>query len=167
MVFEYNSGFGNEFESEALKGALPIGQNSPQNCAYGLYAEQLSGSAFTAPRSHNLRTWFYRIRPSAHHQPFSETETPEHLVSVFSEAPHTPKMRFTPNQIRWSPFDCEKIRNKNVNVSFIDSLFTICGAGAPSTKNGLAVHVYLLNSDMNSEAFYNADGDLLIGKCFT
>jgi len=49
----YMSGFGNSFETEALPGALPIGRNSPQRCAYGLYAEQISGSPFTAPRDAN------------------------------------------------------------------------------------------------------------------
>src|SRR5579883_2139418 len=64
----YMSGFGNSFETEALSGALPLGRNSPQRCAYGLYAEQLSGSPFTAPRSTNERSWLYRIRPSVKHQ---------------------------------------------------------------------------------------------------
>ena len=63
----YMPGFGNDFETEALPGALPQGQNSPQKCQYGLYAEQLSGTAFTAPRGQNERTWCYRIRPSVKH----------------------------------------------------------------------------------------------------
>ncbi len=67
----YQSGFANEFATEALPGALPQGRNSPQRVAYGLYAEQLSGTAFTAPRSHNRRSWLYRIRPAAVHQPFT------------------------------------------------------------------------------------------------
>src|SRR5574340_1110537 len=66
----YQSGFGNEVATEALAGALPVGQNSPQRCPYGLYAEQLSGTAFTAPRGANRRSWLYRIRPAAVHMPF-------------------------------------------------------------------------------------------------
>ena len=61
---EYQSGFGNEFATEAVAGALPVGRNSPQRVAYGLYAEQFSGTAFTAPRGDNRRSWLYRIRPA-------------------------------------------------------------------------------------------------------
>ena len=88
--------FTNQFASEALPGALPVGRNSPQRCAYGLYAEQISGSAFTAPRSHNRRTWMYRLRPGAVHEPFEPLAHPG-IVSDFSQA-ITP-----PNQLRWSP----------------------------------------------------------------
>jgi homogentisate 1,2-dioxygenase len=63
----YMPGFGNDFETEALPGALPQGMNSPQKCNYGLYGEQLSGTAFTAPSHQNERTWCYRIRPSVKH----------------------------------------------------------------------------------------------------
>ncbi|MEK6292665.1 MAG: homogentisate 1,2-dioxygenase, partial [Paraburkholderia tropica] len=95
----YMSGFANEFATEALPGALPAAQNSPQRCAYGLYAEQLSGTAFTAPRSHNRRTWFYRIRPGAVHQPFTplvahaQIGGATRLVADFNDVPPTP-----PNQ---------------------------------------------------------------------
>src|SRR6202521_5535094 len=63
----YMSGFGNSFETEALPGALPIGRNSPQKVNYGLYAEQLSGSPFTAPQATNQRSWLYRVRPGVRH----------------------------------------------------------------------------------------------------
>ena len=92
----YQSGFGNEFASEALPGALPRGQNSPQRCPYGLYAEQLSGTAFTAPRSANRRSWLYRIRPSVTHGPFQSLER-----DVFADQAHDAPL--APNQLRWDP----------------------------------------------------------------
>src|SRR6478672_4710939 len=92
----YQTGFGNELATEALPGALPVGQNSPQQVAYGLYAEQLSGTAFTAPRAHNRRSWLYRMRPAAVHQPFRRIEDGG-IVGRFDEVP-TP-----PNQLRWDP----------------------------------------------------------------
>src|SRR3954470_17148479 len=91
----YLSGFGNEFASEALPGALPVGQNSPQRAPYGLYAEQLSGTAFTAPRSANRRSWLYRIRPAAVHQPFQPLDAPR-MIGYFPE-------RTPPDQLRWDP----------------------------------------------------------------
>src|ERR1035437_1192601 len=94
----YQSGFGNEFATEAAAGALPVGQNSPQQAPLGLYAEQLSGSPFTAPRATNRRTWTYRIRPSVPHQPFSEYPAGLLRSGPFDEVP-TP-----PNQLRWDPF---------------------------------------------------------------
>src|SRR5438552_12267904 len=92
----YHSGFGNEFATEALPGALPVGQNSPQRAPYGLYAEQLSGTAFTAPRGANRRSWLYRIRPAAMHQPFRQLENAR-IVSRFDDE------RTPPNQLRWDP----------------------------------------------------------------
>src|SRR6476661_1320810 len=97
----YQSGFGNELASEALPGALPVGRNSPQRVAYGLYAEQLSGTAFTAPRAHNRRSWLYRIRPGAVHKPFTRVPADAlraKLVGNFADVPPTP-----PNQLRWDP----------------------------------------------------------------
>src|SRR5438093_12763422 len=93
----YQSGFGNEFATEALPGALPVGRNSPQRAPYGLYAEQLSGTAFTAPRGANRRSWLYRIRPAAVHQPFTLLDN-SRIVGQFHDAPPTP-----PNQLRWDP----------------------------------------------------------------
>ena len=78
----YMPGFGNDFETEALPGALPQGMNSPQKCEYGLYAEQLSGTAFTAPRGQNERTWCYRIRPSVKHtSKFASIDLPYWKIS--------------------------------------------------------------------------------------
>ena len=94
----YQSGFGNEFSTEALPGALPAGQNSPQKVAHGLYAEQLSGTAFTAPRSDNQRSWLYRIRPAAMHQPFAKVFHPTLQSGPFNE------VAASPNQLRWNPF---------------------------------------------------------------
>src|SRR5436305_7020773 len=95
-ALRYSSGFGNEHATEALPGALPAGRNSPQRCAYGLYAEQISGTAFTAPRADNRRSWCYRIRPAAQHQPFRRIEDGR-ITSAF-HATVTP-----PNQLRWNP----------------------------------------------------------------
>ena len=92
----YQSGFGNSFATEALPGALPVGRNSPQRCAYGLYAEQLSGTAFTAPRADNRRSWLYRIRPSAMHRPFERIDAGR-ICSDFTDEPSPP------NQLRWDP----------------------------------------------------------------
>lgn len=155
LLTQYLSGFGSEFTSEHpdYPNALPDGQNSPQKCAYGLYAEQLSGSAFTAPRAENVRTWLYRILPSAVHQPFEAYYGAKFFTSDWNEA-HP-----NPSQFRWNPFD---LPNEGAKIDFVDGLSTICGAGDPKTRNGLAIHVYTFNSSMENRAFYNSDGDLLI-----
>ncbi|ORZ05800.1 homogentisate 1,2-dioxygenase [Absidia repens] len=152
--YTYLEGFGNHFTSEALKDALPRGQNTPQKCPYNLYAEQLSGTAFTAPRSHNQRSWLYRIRPSVVHTPF-EPLAQDLLVSHFGGD----QCIVTPSQLRWSPFDLPSDSEK---VDFIQGLKTVAGAGEPSCRTGLAVHVYIANTNMNKSAFYNSDGDMLI-----
>src|SRR5258706_13356720 len=92
----YLSGFGNGFETEALPGALPAGRNSPQRCPYGLYAEQLSGTAFTALRGANRRSWLYRIRPAVTHKPFRQIDNGR-LTNRFDEMPAPP------HQFRWDP----------------------------------------------------------------
>ncbi|XP_063243032.1 homogentisate 1,2-dioxygenase [Bacillus rossius redtenbacheri] len=151
---KYLSGFGNEFTSEDPRcpGALPQGQNNPQKCPYELYAEQLSGTAFTAPRHENKRSWLYRIRPSVIHLPF-ERVTSTRLVQKWSENPPNP------NQMRWLPF---KLPGDDEKVDFVDGLYTVCGAGHPSTRSGVAVHVFLCNTSMEDKCFYNSDGDFLI-----
>ena len=146
----YQSGFGNEFATEALKGALPVGRNSPQRCAYGLYAEQLSGSAFTAPRADNRRSWLYRIRPSAMHLPFERIDAGR-IVSDFTALPTTP------NQLRWNP-----LPPPSVPTDFIEGLVTMAGNGDPHGQSGVAVHLYAANRSMTARAFYNADGEMLI-----
>jgi homogentisate 1,2-dioxygenase len=146
----YQSGFGNEFASEALPGALPVGRNSPQRCPYGLYAEQMSGTAFTAPRGDNRRSWLYRIRPAAVHSPF-QAMAPGRITSDFGAVP-TP-----PNQLRWSPFEIPE-----APTDFVDGLFTMAGNGDPHAQSGAAVHMYGANRSMQRRAFYSADGELLI-----
>jgi homogentisate 1,2-dioxygenase len=152
----YLSGFGNEFSSEALPGALPEGQNNPRVCPYGLYTEQLSGTAFTAPRAANKRTWLYRIRPSVTHKPFRPLSFPsETLTADFSRAV------VTPNQLRWRPFPMPPSQEQHP-VDFVHGLFTICGAGSTGMKDGYAIHIYTASASMKDCCFTNADGDFLI-----
>lgn len=146
----YLVGFGNHFATEALPGALPQGQNSPQKCAYGLYAEQLSGTAFTAPRAANRRTWTYRIRPGAMHQPFRRIDEGR-FVSSFGEIPPTP------NQLRWDPFPIPA-----QPTDFLQGMVTMCGNGAPDAQSGCGIHMYAANRSMTDRFFYDADGELLI-----
>lgn len=148
--YQYLPGFGSHFSSEAVPGALPIGQNTPQVCPKGLYAEQLSGTAFTAPRHSNFRTWLYRIRPSVCHHPFEKIDN-GNLCSKFTEDDPTP------NQLRWLPFDIPE-----TPTDFVEGLVTLMGAGSISLKTGLAIHMYLANKDMENKSFYNSDGELLI-----
>src|SRR6059036_763151 len=109
----YMSGFANEFATEALPGALPVGRNSPQRCPYGLYAEQLSGSAFTAPRADNRRAWLYRIRPAALHRPFERIEAGRWVGEFGGEPP-------TPNQLRWNPLPVP-----SEPTDFVDGIVTL------------------------------------------
>jgi len=146
----YQSGFCNEFATEALPGALPVGQNSPQKCPYGLYAEQLSGTAFTAPRRDNRRSWLYRIRPAAVHLPFRRIDNGR-LTSEF-QAVATP-----PNQLRWDPLS---IPDKPTD--FVEGLITMAGDGDPHAQSGCGNHLYAANRSMTERVFYNADGELLI-----
>jgi homogentisate 1,2-dioxygenase len=145
----YLSGFGNEFATEALPGALPQHRNSPQQVAYGLYAEQLSGTAFTAPRSHNRRSWLYRIRPAAVHGSFVPLDAPR-LVSRFDNAA-------PPNQLRWSPLPMPA-----TPTDFVDGWVTMAGNGSAEAMTGCAVHLYAANQSMEGRYFYNADAELLI-----
>jgi homogentisate 1,2-dioxygenase len=146
----YQSGFGNEFATEALAGALPVGQNSPQRAPYGLYAEQLSGTAFTAPRAANRRSWLYRIRPAAMHQRFRMIANGR-IESSF-DAVATP-----PNQLRWDPLPIPE-----TPTDFIDGLTTMAGNGDPASMSGCGIHIYAANRSMEDRFFYDADGELLI-----
>ena len=146
----YQSGFGNEFATEALPGALPVGRNSPQRCPYGLYAEQLSGTAFTAPRADSRRSWLYRIRPSAMHQPFVRMQAGR-FTSDFSAAPAPP------NQLRWNPLPIP-----GVPTDFVQGLVTMAGNGEPQSQSGAGIHLYAANQSMHQRVFYNADGELLV-----
>jgi homogentisate 1,2-dioxygenase len=149
MPLTYQSGFGNEFATEALPGALPVGRNSPQRASYGLYAEQVSGTAFTAPRSCNRRSWLYRIRPAAGHGAFSALAHPR-FHNDFGHGP------VTPEQLRWSPLPMPA-----APTDWLDGLFTMAGNGGPSA-GGMGIHVYAANKDMDGRYFYNADGELLL-----
>ena len=146
----YQSGFGNEFASEALPGTLPEGRNSPQRVAHGLYAEQLSGTAFTAPRHQNRRSWLYRIRPAAMHGPF-ELLPQANLHNDFDTGP------VTPDQLRWSPLPLPE-----APTDFVAGLVTMAGNGSPSAQSGIGIHLYAANRDMQGRYFYDADGELLI-----
>src|SRR5262249_17524505 len=126
-------------------------QNSPQKAPLGLYAEQLSGTSFTAPRSENLRSWLYRIRPSVLHSPFKRVEHKLLITRPFSDS------FTTPEQLRWNPQ-----RAPEKPVDFIDSLVTIAGNGDSASVRGSAVHLYFANQSMTNRFFYDADGDLLI-----
>jgi len=149
--FEYQSGFGNEFATEAIAGALPQGQNSPQRAPFGLYAEQFSGTAFTAPRATNRRTWTYRIRPSVTHKPFKQISNGLLRSGPFDEAPPTP------NQLRWDPLPLP-----TEPTDFVDGLITMAGNGSPAAQSGAGIHIYAANAAMRDRFFYNADGEMLV-----
>ncbi len=148
----YQSGFGNGFETEALPGALPVGRNSPQRCAYGLYAEQISGSPFTAPRASNQRSWLYRIRPTvAHWGTFRRAEAGLWRTAPGNDAP------VPPAPMRWDP-----IPVPDSSITFLQGVLTITTAGDAGAQAGMATHVYLATKSMVDEYFYNADGEMLL-----
>ncbi|HKX30334.1 MAG TPA: homogentisate 1,2-dioxygenase [Blastocatellia bacterium] len=149
--FLYQSGFGNELATEALPGALPQGQNSPQKAPYGLYAEQFSGSPFTAPRAANRRSWLYRIRPSVLHRPFNQISNLRLRSAPFNEAPPPP------NQLRWDPLPVP-----DEPTDFIDGLTTMAGCGDVGIQTGVGIQIYAANIPMQGRFFYNADGEMLI-----
>ena len=152
MAVEYQSGFGNEFASEAEPGALPVGQNNPQKPPLGLYTEQLSGTAFTVPNQRNRRTWLYRIRPSVRHAwKFSEVD--RHLIRSAPNRESDPPI----GQLRWDPppFPDEE-------TTFLSGLRTIATNGDAHTQVGMAAHIYLATRSMGDSYFYDADGELLI-----
>jgi homogentisate 1,2-dioxygenase len=152
MALSYMSGFGNSLETEALPGALPIGRNSPQKCAYGLYAEQLSGSPFTAPRASNERSWLYRIRPSVKHSGrFTKIDG-----GFWRTAPcHEHDMPI--GQLRWHPTPIPKEK-----LTFVDGIRTMTTAGDAGTQTGMAAHIFLATQSMRDACFYNADAEMLI-----
>jgi homogentisate 1,2-dioxygenase len=147
----YQTGFGNHFATEAEPGTLPKGRNSPQRVERGLYAELLSGTAFTVPRSENLRTWMYRIRPSVVHRPFEKMEKGKLATSPIAAPPPTP------NQLRWSPLPIP-----DEPTDFVEGLFTMCGNGDASNRSGAGIHLYRANRSMIDRAFLSADGEMLI-----
>ncbi|MCZ2849901.1 homogentisate 1,2-dioxygenase [Modestobacter sp. VKM Ac-2978] len=147
----YLPGFGNQHVTEAVPGALPEGRNSPQRAPLGLYAEQLSGTAFTAPRHHNRRTWVYRIRPSAQHSQYRRVDARNLLAApIANEAPE-------PNRLRW---DAPPL--SEAPVTFVESLFTMGATGDVRAQDGVAIHLYGATASMDREYFVNADGEMLI-----
>ena len=147
----YLPGFANHFATEAVPGALPVGRNSPQRTPFGLYAEQLSGTAFTAPRAENRRTWLYRLRPSANHPPFK----PYGGAAAFRSAPFTDTAP-TPNRLRWDPLPWP-----DAPTDWLDGLVTYGGNGDAEAGTGVGIHLYAATADMD-RAFFSADGELLI-----
>ncbi|MFD1949980.1 homogentisate 1,2-dioxygenase [Sphingomonas arantia] len=147
----YQPGFGNHISSEAVPGALPIGRNSPQHVPFGLYAEQLSGTAFTAPRSENRRSWLYRLRPTANHAAF----TPYAGAPHFKSAPYD-DMPPSPNRLRWDPLPLP-----TEPLDWLDGLVSYGGTGSVADQSGVGIHLYAANRDMD-RAFFSADGELLI-----
>jgi len=187
---KYQQGFGNEFQTEAIANALPQHQNNPQECPYNLYAEQISGSSFTTRRSHNLRTWMYRMQPSVssymHNHPWceyqgSKSEKDEKDVSKsqyqFGGCDWKEDLKIDPNPMRWGPLNINDNEGKaSQKVTFIHGLKTYAGTGSPTSKSGLAIYMYSFNKNMsndrsnvesekkgnNEESFYSSDGDFLI-----
>jgi len=151
MNLKYQTGFGNEFATEAIEGALPVGQNSPQKAPLGLYTEQFSGTAFTVPRVHNKRTWTYRIRPSVTHKPFIQIDS-----NLLKSSPFD-KTTTTPNQLRWDPLPIP-----TEPTDFVAGITTIAGNGDLFSQVGMAVHIYACNASMADRFFYSADGEMLI-----
>ncbi|SHM51906.1 homogentisate 1,2-dioxygenase [Roseovarius litoreus] len=148
----YMSGFGNGFETEALPGALPIGRNSPQKCAYGLYAEQMSGSPFTAPRVTNERSWLYRIRPTiAHWQHFKKADN-----GLWRTAP-CKEVDVPIGPLRWDP---TPVPDKKLN--FVEGIHTMATSGDAAAQTGMGTHIYVATRSMQDEYLANCDGEMLI-----
>ena len=148
----YQSGFLNEFATEAEPGALPVGQNAPQKHPLGLYAEQFSGTPFTMPRGQNRRSWLYRIRPSTVHKPY----TPVRVQRLIRGWP-CPDAVTSPNQLRWNP---EPIPPGAID--FVDGIMTLGGNGDSSLQTGAAIHIYVATRSMHKRFFWNADGEFLV-----
>jgi homogentisate 1,2-dioxygenase len=150
-TLDYLTGFGNEHTSEAIEGALPVGRNSPQRPALGLYCEKLSGTAFTAPSAENFRSWLYRMQPSVVHGHYREIDN-GFLRTAPLENVITP-----PDQFRWDPLEVP-----DEPTDFIDGLVTMAANGDARAQLGIGIHVYLANRSMEDRFFFNADGELLI-----
>src|SRR5438270_5973247 len=145
------TGFGSHFETEAIAGALPRGRNSPQQPAFGLYTEQLSGSAFTAPRHENRRSWLYRMRPTADHPPFVAYAG----APLFAAPPAAEPL--APNRLRWDP-----PADLPTDADFVDGLVTMLHAHDAQALEGCAVHLYRASKSMDDRVFVDADGELII-----
>ena len=146
----YSSGFHNEHASEAVAGALPIGQFSPQVVPHGLYAEKFSGTAFTVSRRDNRRTWFYRIRPAVRQGPHSPYSQPHWLTAPLTNA------AVAPDPLRWSPFPIP-----TAPTDFVEGMRTLGGNGDAALQAGIGIHVYGANRDMSDRYLVDLDGELL------
>jgi homogentisate 1,2-dioxygenase len=150
-AMRFMTGFGGHFETEAVEGALPKGRNSPQRPAFGLYAEQLSGSSFTSPRHENRRSWLYRMRPTADHRPFERYQGARLFEAAASAAP------LAPNRLRWDPPS-----DLPADADFVDGMAAMLHARRPEDLEGVAVHIYRAARSMDRRVFVDADGELLI-----
>lgn len=150
-LLSYLTGFGGHHESEAVAGALPKGRNSPQRPAFGLYAEQLSGSAFTAPRHENRRSWLYRLRPTADHRPFTAYDG----ASLFTSARSASLL--APNRLRWDP-PSDMPQGKD----FVDGMVTMLVTRDAADLEGVSVHLYRADRSMERRLLVDADAELLI-----
>lgn len=151
---QYMNGFGNQFESESIAGSLPIGRNSPQKPALGLYAEVISGSAFTAPRAKNIRTWMYRKQPSVvtgHYSALGDRW-------IKTGAQDTDGIVTPPNPFRWAPIE---MPSGEQETDFITGLRTVAVNGDANAQIGIGIHLMLANISMTQSAFVNADGEML------
>ena len=159
----YQNGFGNYFSSEAKEGAVAKGtlymileQNNPLKNKYGLYTEQLSGTAFTVKRSDNQKSWLYKVRPSVVEGQYKKSVYPYKIVSNYLLKDN---IENHPNAMRWNPIPSVK---EGESVHFVQGLTALLGAGEPSLKQGTAIYAYSANKSMEKTAFYNSDGDFLI-----
>jgi homogentisate 1,2-dioxygenase len=146
----YMSGFGNEFATEAVAGALPQGRNSPQAAPHGLYAELISGTAFTAPRATNRRTWMYRRRPSV----VSGAYAPYEQALWTSGAAGGVDM--PPDPLRWNPFPIPA-----APLDFVDGVRTVVANGDVQAQVGMAALIYTANRSMEQRVLVNADAEML------
>ncbi|PJX20416.1 homogentisate 1,2-dioxygenase [Advenella sp. S44] len=147
----YQSGFGNEYASQAIAGALPQGRNSPQHTPCGLYTELVSGTAFTAARHENRRSWLYRRQPSVVTGRYSPFDQPHWQTGA------DPTVAVPPEPLRWAPWT-----NDNPQADFVDGVRTIAANGGADTQSGVAIHTYIADQSMKRRAFVNADGEMLI-----
>ena len=150
-ALQYQSGFGNHFATEAVAGALPVGRNSPQRAPLGLYAEVLSGTAFTAPRAQNHRTWMYRMRPSAMQPAYRRGDDGTWKSSPINDA------EVPANRLRWNPLPVP-----TAPTDFIDGIFTVAGNGDVASQTGVTAHVYCANRSMERRYLVNSDGEMLL-----
>ena len=147
----YQTGFGNEYATEAVPGALPQGRNSPQRAPHALYPELVSGTAFTAPRHENRRSWLYRRQPSVVAGRYTRYAQPLWQTGADLRTP------LAPEPMRWNPIPIEP-----ADADFIDGMRTIAANGDAQMQTGLAAHLYLVTRSMQRRAFVNADGEMLL-----